>query len=205
MAFGKHWEWRGFGPISPALRQRITRLPLWYETPVPTLDVYLWRAGATVNIKLRGEALKFKRLLDRQEPFEYWLEDEAELIPFPLGTDALALLSEGLALSLPDPGHLLTRPDKFLRYLHEVAPDVVVVEVRKQRHLYHYAAPTSEPVIVELSEVLTPQDLTSLALEHPQLDTLKAAYERFCGDAPHFQPASYWQMVGLWAQGLHID
>jgi len=41
MAFGQHWEWRGFGEIPAALRRRVRQLPLWYQSPIPSVDVYL--------------------------------------------------------------------------------------------------------------------------------------------------------------------
>lgn len=204
MAFGCHWEWRGFGIMPDATRKRISRLPLWFQTPSPILDIYLWTPAMSTNVKLRGDALKFKRFIAREGPFECWLEDETELIPFPLGGEVLAVLAEALGLTLPPPDRLLTRPAALLHYLQQEAPVLQVVPVRKQRRLHHYHAPSPPPVIVELSEVLGPESVASLALEHPQLGLLQAAHAALAADVPNLQPLSYMEAVSCWAQGRRL-
>ncbi len=199
MAFGQHWEWRGFGDIPTALRRRVAQLPLWYQSPIPSVDVYLWCPQTRVNVKLRGEALKFKRFITREGPFECWLEDEAELIPFPLGQEAMAMLAQALSCSLPAPDHLLTRPDMLLQYLHRVAPNIRAITVRKERILHHYPTPATPPVIVELTEILSPQTISSLAIEHPRLDLVQAVRAELMQGMPELSAYSYLEAVGRWA------
>jgi len=90
MAFGKHWEWRGFGSPPPATLRTVESLPLKFPDLQAVTDLYLWVPGSPINVKLRMRDLKFKRLLEVSGEFERWLEDEAENYPFPLSPEVTA-------------------------------------------------------------------------------------------------------------------
>jgi len=152
-----------------------------------------------VNVKLRGEALKFKRFIAREGPFECCLEDESELIPFPLGQEALDMLAQALSQPLPAPDHLLTRPDMLLQYLRQAVPNLRVITVRKERILHHYRTPKAPPVIVELTEILSPQTISSLAIEHPLLELVQSVHAELMQDMPTLSAFSYLEAVRRWA------
>ena len=99
MAFGLHWEWRGFGNLSRELIERIERLPRKFPSDQEVVDEYLWFPGSSLNLKLREGSLKLKRLLETSGEFERWLEDEDENYRFPLVPEALDTVL--FALGLP--------------------------------------------------------------------------------------------------------
>lgn len=200
MSFGRHWEWRGFGDVEEELRARVTSYPLYLQTEIPMTDIYLWTPRAKVNVKLRGDSLKFKRFIAREGVFECWLEDEAEVFPFPLSGEVLRRLGEALEITLPDTSPI-PRTETFLSWLRKVTPKVRVVPVEKQRSLHLMSVPKINPVIVELSEVLVPEIITTFALEHPQLPVLRTALAQFSPLIQNLQPLSYFEALALWAQG----
>jgi len=82
VAYGLHWEWRGFGVVPAPVRERIERLEPQFDAPAKLRDEYLRIPGCRLNLKLRsGErpSLKFKRLrrFDPATGLELW-EERAE-------------------------------------------------------------------------------------------------------------------------------
>lgn len=203
MPFGRHWEWRGFGDVREEFRTLITSHPLYFQTESPITDVYLWTRRAQVNVKLRGDALKFKRFVARKGEFECWLEDEAEMFPFPLSAQVVSLLGEALGVALP--AITIPQADDLRAWLDEVAPTVRVVRVLKQRQLHFWPVSDAEPAIVELTEVLAPETITTFALEHPQLPALRSALTAFTLLRQTLRPFSYFQALARWAQGQWVS
>jgi hypothetical protein len=52
MAFGVHWEWRGFGSVSDAFFGRYGNLAYEFG-PQKIEDIYIWVPGLEVNLKIR--------------------------------------------------------------------------------------------------------------------------------------------------------
>ena len=91
MAFGKHWEWRGFGDLSPQRLARVRQLPLLFERSQEVVDRYLWAPGCELNVKLRFGDFKIKRLISRAgRGVEEWLEDPAENHSFPIAASVVS-------------------------------------------------------------------------------------------------------------------
>ena len=98
MAFGAHWEWRGFGALDPALRRRLESLPRKFATRQRLADEYLFVPGCPLNVKLREGDLKFKRMLEVSQGLEQWLEDESENYPFPVAPELAEKLARELGI-----------------------------------------------------------------------------------------------------------
>ena len=208
MAFGKHWEWRGFGVLSGGLRARVESLPLKFDRPQDVQDEYLWVPGMSINVKLRFTDLKFKRLLGFEQGVERWLEDEAENLPFPLERPVVEKLSRELGVSLP---RLLERSygreelvDLLLRAKAPVRR-IVVEKKRWQRDWMTLEARASGggPVTVELVEILSPEVTFSVGLEHPEPGPVAAARDEL-GLGTVMRTLSYLQALSVWARGERV-
>ena len=98
MAFGTHWEWRGFGELSEALDATIRSLPRLFPDSQTVIDRYLWSAGCDINFKLRLGDFKIKRCLAAPGGgVARWSEDPAENYSFPLAANVFNELAGALA------------------------------------------------------------------------------------------------------------
>ncbi|MGQ9592829.1 MAG: hypothetical protein ACUVYA_21325, partial [Planctomycetota bacterium] len=140
MAFGIHWEWRGFGPLAPEAASQVVSLPRKFPSAQRVVDEYLWVPGARANVKLRASDLKLKRLLDRRGAFELWEEDERENYAFPLGPEPLEKLCAELGASRPPPA-ALGDPRELLAWLERAAPGGRRVRVAKTRTQHDWFPP----------------------------------------------------------------
>jgi hypothetical protein len=204
MAFGEHWEWRGFGTLPRSLRQELESLPLKFPTAQEITDEYLWSPSSTVNIKLRLGDLKFKRLLESVDGLERWMENPGENHPFPLSRAVLSTLAAGLGVSLPGASPL--GREELLALLRRTAPPVQTVRVTKvrwQREWPPVLPDGEEGVMVELAEVTSPERIFSVGLEHTDRGRLVQALGALRLDL-HLRRLSYVQAISFWARGGRI-
>ncbi len=201
MAFGVHWEWRGFGEIPAPVRVRIEALPLMFDRPQDVTDEYLWVPGSRINVKLRFSDLKFKRLVESSGCLERWLEDPDENYPFPLDRKILEKLAADLGIKLPPVPARAVGREAFLELMGGSEPPVKRVAVQKSRLQREWAQEDSiEPVIVDIAEILAPERLVSVGLEHPEADRVRAALDAL-GLARTLRPLSYLAALSAWARG----
>ncbi|MCP4211332.1 MAG: hypothetical protein GY764_07610 [Halieaceae bacterium] len=177
MALGKHWEWRSFGEFDGSVKAFIQSLDLVYRSEQPLIDTYLWTPGCSTNIKLRHDTLKFKRFIETRTPFECWLEDEADVYPFPLGLDTVVAIESALGIKLKDRPQVPTQRSQLIASLQSATPPVCEITVEKKRALHHWHLGVTSPVIVEMTAILAPERISTVALEHPQLAVLQAAFD----------------------------
>lgn len=207
MAVGKHWEWRGFGRPAPSLAQHIRRLPPLLEEDWQVTDFYLWAPDCPLNVKLRGDDLKLKRFLTAVEGLEQWLEDPAEVFPFPLTPAVVNALCAELGVTPPRPPQQpLDRPALLALLVHSGSP-VRLIPVAKRRFLGWLAltADQSAPaVLVELTEITAPETLTTVAVEHPEPTAVRAALDALGLPGRGLQPLNYLQVLALWANGRRV-
>ena len=155
MAYGEHWEWRGFGNLSSAIRAQIEQLPLTYPAGgKKTVDQYLWVPGCEVNVKIRDQDLKFKYLLETQAGgFERWRELQTDQHGFPLKPEAVAKLQQGLGTVLPmDSAGEVKDLQALVAILPRCTPPVILVTIDKFRTTYTVEA-TGDKVLVELADI----------------------------------------------------
>jgi hypothetical protein len=218
MAYGLHWEWRGFGALDRAGRRRIEELPRLFPGDLRGVDSYYWYPGCDVNLKLRdfgaGAGLKLKRLraVDDEAGCQLWHEDEREDFPFPLQPEAVRRVAEALGVDVSPPPRPMGRRS-LLTLLREARPDLVVVAVRKTRSVHCWAAGGRE-VLVDIAVITAPERVTSVAIEdRAGLDASASAEELAAAKADvlaarealglpgALTPASYLEAVGMWAAG----
>jgi hypothetical protein len=203
MAFGQHWEWRGFGSLSPAVRERIEALPRKFAGAQEVADRYLWVPSSRLNVKLRFGAFKVKRCLERSPGgIESWLEDERENYSFPLPGPVLA---EVLSAFGHEPSNSLppsvSSEAELLSLLRGAARSVRVVEVQKRR--WQYDGPPSGRVIVELAEIHSPERTTSVGIEDEEREQVVASMAHL-GLPDRQRSLSYVDALELWGRGAQI-
>jgi hypothetical protein len=167
MAFGTHWEWRGFGEISAGFMDRFGRLVHEFG-PQGVDDLYIWAPGLVTNLKIRtGEmgGLKFKRFVARDGRLECWSEDPDELFDFPLTEDAWQMLAAELAGAGFDPGSYPAHaPDRDETVSLLKKAGCRLVHVSKEREGRWWPGPNGR-VLVERTAVHKPQPILSISLE----------------------------------------
>jgi hypothetical protein len=196
MAFGPHWEWRGFGKPAAGLRSRIFGLEPKFSDPQELLDEYLWAPGCRVNLKLREGSLKFKRLEAKTERLELWNEPPEENHAFPLEREVVGALLADLG---GDPGRAapVESRSELLALLHAVLPEAKVIGVRKKRWQMELKPARTT---VELAEIYLPESVTSVGLEHEDAARVKEAIDVL--ELPGtLRVMSYMDAIERWARG----
>lgn len=201
MALGKHWEWRGFGKASSHLRALIMHLPPLLDQPWQVTDHYLWVPGCPTNVKLREGDLKLKRFVEREGDLECWMEDEAEAFTFPLDQPVVLNAASALGVVLPCLPHGAVGREAFLALLRETDPPVQVVTVEKVRWLRQLKVPGEAPVVVELAEILAPEAVVSVGLEHYRPTAVRQTKAYLGLDREDLRPLNYLQALAAWVEG----
>lgn len=208
MAFGTHWEWRGFGELPVDVRAAIEALPEKFPDAQELTDEYLWTPDCSVNVKLRLGDLKLKRLVDSRDAggdlpaLERWLEDRNENWAFPLSGSRLRAVEEAVRI---DAGSLGAGPcdrEELLALLGDRARVVAVGKSRRQFSL-PLAGASQDAATVELAEILSPERLTSVGLEHSDAAGVDRAYTEL-GLHGRLLSLSYLDALGRWARGERL-
>lgn len=213
MAYGSHWEWRGFGAVSSRFVKQFARLETIYPQHEMT-DCYLWFPGITVNAKLRQGAengFKFKRLERKAGDFEAWTESEDDFFPFPLTDSAKRSLLNFLHESgLEKPDTSLPRPanrKNMEEWLRKAGCRFVTVKKTRESKIWHSR---HGPVLVEWACIRSPQVLTSIGLENQPSDdgstladserkALDQALEEFALEEEPLTAMNYMKAIEIWA------
>ncbi len=206
MAFGQHWEWRGFGPVDGKTLRLLKILPMKFPDAQVITDEYLWSPRCRTNVKLRLGDLKLKRLVRVERDLELWLEDPDENYAFPIEHAPLLALFDALGVeSAPVPGHPLER-EELLALLERHATEVRVVSVDKSRQQHEFTAPeagaaeSGSGVTVELAEIYAPERILSVGLEHERLEAVAFARDVF-DLTSQMRRLNYFEALKIWAEG----
>lgn len=224
MALGRHWEWRGFGTISDALRERWSTFDYamadrqWYDV----VDRYLWVPGYGMNAKMRsgppiGECLKFKRLRARWQQFQLWHEDPDDVHQFPLSRSALQWLAKELHVELPPAEDGEVGFDEALEIFQRAQPPVQVIEVRKHRQPRVWKGRAGD-VLVEVAEITQPEVISSVSLESTielnewsgpdqmsaARDSVREAVADLGIDHEALRPMNYVDALTIWSRGERL-
>jgi len=182
MAYGRHWEWRGFGRLADGTRQRLLQLPSPFSSVDIVTDDYLWVPGRAINLKLRDRghgALKLKRLerRDAETGLELWLERPDEEYPFPLQPNILRMLGRELAIAVPSTATPLDR-GPLLALLAKATPPIRLISVKKRRDTRVFADPQGD-VLIDIADITEPERVVSVGIEDAHELTSEAPSERF--------------------------
>lgn len=219
MAYGIHWEWRGFGRLDDAVLDR------WSDLAFPSgvqeiVDRYIWTPHMRVNLKVRswsgGRSLKLKRPvdLDSASGLELWAERPEDDHELPLAPEtATSILSE-LGLS-SDFAIAPVDEAELVESMVRAAPETRVVLVRKQRSRAVIRVGTTM-VQIEYADIVEPQHIASIGIEDVSglahdspTSALDEARSAVCEVrdrlAPRWKTCSYLCAVGTWARSGLLD
>lgn len=205
MAFGQHWEWRGFGKVSNDLQDRIESLDLRFASNHPTIDTYLWTPDGPANVKLRHGDLKFKRLLETDGDLQHWLEDEDEIHPFPLDAEVVASLEQALTITLPENQCIPVGRSELVELLRIAVPPVHILVVEKIRRFFSLPTGFEEPIIVEFTDLIRPEPISSIALEHAESEAVLAALVHLGLTDSAIRSLDYLQALSIWSDGETLN
>lgn len=219
MAYGLHWEWRGFGALDDATTERVSALGARSDV-VEVVDQYIWTPHISVNLKVRswagGRRLKVKRPVDRiaETGIELWAEHPEDDHELPITSDTATRVLREWGLPIRVSGASVDAAE-LLECVRRTDPNVRVVSVRKVRS---WAATRVGKTMlqVERADILEPQRIGSLGIEDvsglqrespPQLfeqahEAVRALYNHL---APQWEPSNYMRAVASWARGGLIE
>jgi hypothetical protein len=168
MAYGLHWEWRGFGTLTTDVRAQIEKLEAEFDAPERVTDEYLWIPGSRINVKFRSKgngSLKFKRVrvTDSETGLELWEEKPEEEYAFPISSKAQGELAAALRLDL----HVTAEPmdrTSLLTALRASRAGVKVVSIQKLRRARKMHV-TGGKLTVEIAEIDSPERITTVGIE----------------------------------------
>ena len=215
MALGTHWEWRGFGAVTPGFANDFNQFDVHTESHT-VKDNYLWIPGMEVNAKFRKgveDGLKFKRKQTSEGSFEVWSEDPDELFEFPIGGSGWSMLREdldesGLSLSRY-PGTPQNR-EETTQLLEQAGCSIITV--RKHRMTVRWQR-NNHDVLIEWAVITEPQHCISIGLENwspdeadnlssnRALDGLREAHSQLNLDEEPLEPLNYLDAVRQWVDG----
>ena len=221
MALGRHWEWRGFGTLSVALREKWDSLEhalpdrQWYDV----VDRYLWVPSYGMNAKIRsgldtGDCLKVKRLRARWGQLQLWHEDPQDVFDFPLQWANLEWLARELHIDPPRRRRGRIDFDEALALFRESRASVQLIEVHKHRQarLWHGSGAT---VLIEIAEISRPEVISSLCLESTleltewsgpdrmteARDSVQRAVDELQVQREPLRNLNYVEALSIWASG----
>ena len=203
MAFGRHWEWRGFGNLEGSLRSAIESLALKFPNHQEVTDQYLWAPGCDFNLKLRFSNFKIKRLIQKHaEGIEEWLEDEEENYEFPLAPGVVAQAARALRIGLPERfEEPVEESADLVRIFRANAPLFRLIQVKKKRWLH--LAPDIGGVLVERVEIYEPENVASVAVESPDPNALLEVM-RTLGLPASLKTMNYLKALKIWNGGGRV-
>ena len=218
MAYGVHWEWRGFGVVDGAREELVRSLAPAAVPERAVADTYLWHPRLTNNVKLRawegGGSFKVKRQLDPGSPDgpSLWMESPAEDYDLPLDGAALVRALAALGVTSPPPtGSTPMHAPALLAWLTGVVEELRLVEVRKVRRTFVWDE-SPVPVLVELAEIERPEPVRSIGVEDtaglqadadPARVTLarRSVSEAAAVFGRGLRALTYLEAVAIWARG----
>ena len=189
------WEWRSFSKkFHKNLLNVIHGLPAKFDRPTKMTDNYVWTPDCNLNIKLRDQDLKIKELIGFQPCHRdntlgittYAEQWTTEVYSFPIPTLLMKRIGEGLGIrnisrSLP----LVADKEQFIKVLQSHSNSIRILSIFKQReqrlltiendHKDKVDNEVAELVTVEISHLASPEDVSTLSIEHPSIDMLVTA------------------------------
>ena len=213
MASGIHWEWRGFGSVSPRFMQKFSELPVFYELH-HVKDEYLWIPGLVINAKFRTGAedgLKFKRLREKDGKLEKWEENPDEIFDFPLKHKAWNTLAHVLKqadINLPAYPSESPGRTEMNEILQKAGCEIITVKKKRESRLWNN-------VIIELAAITKPQEVDFIGLEnlpeeHSSLTddeakkAIRSAIDYFHLEDESIRLMNYLEAIEIWSEGRNL-
>ena len=224
------WEWRTFcKTFHKSLLSTIRVLPVKFDRPTKMTDNYVWTPNCNLNIKLREQDLKIKQLLGSQlcrtedtlgvsTYAELWT---TEVFSFPISIFLMKRIAEGLKIdNISKISRGADDKEKFIELLQSQSNSVKVLSISKNRQ--QHLLPIDESLqfqehkdleklatTIEVSHVLSPEDVYTLSVEHPRFDMVRAAIPMLMRNVDKqvyrgMVFMNYLQVVKMWGLGKKI-
>ena len=206
----------------------IQGLPVKFDRPTKMTDKYVWTPDCNLNIKLREQDLKIKELIGFQ-PCEmddalgtttYVEQWTTEVYTFPIPTLLMKRIGNGLGIrNLPRSLSLVENKEQFIESLQSHSNSVRILSIFKQREQHMLPIENGpkdkcdkrvgELVTVEISHLASPEDVSTLSIEHSCIDMVMAAIPSIMRDVDMQVYRSmifmnYLQVVKIWGLGKKI-
>jgi hypothetical protein len=190
------WEWRSFSKtFQKGLLDRIENLPVKADRPTRMTDNYVWMPDCSSNIKLRERDLKIKHLMnscpchldDTSRKTTYAQQWTTEAFGFPISASLMKRISKELNINdIPGTLPLITDKERFVSLLQSLSNSLRVVAVSKEREqrLFpidgnnNYDKEISACVTIEISYMTNPEEVTSICIEHTNINKVLAAVSK---------------------------
>ena len=151
MAIVARWEWRVFGKGDFGEAEKMIRaLPM--DSNKKTEEEYILSRKSDENVKIRFDLIDVKSLQNvNADNLEQWLP--VLKTGFPIAADKLAELFKILKVELPKLERTEYTHDQFIDELVKTNPDLVLVNVKKNRDIYKIDGTTAEVAETEFNGV----------------------------------------------------
>jgi hypothetical protein len=199
-----------------------------FDRPTKMTDNYVWTPGCNLNIKLREQDLKIKELIGFQPCVmdnilgttlyaEQWT---TEVYSFPIPPLLMKRIGKGLGIrNMPRSLPLVENKKQFIELLQSHSNSVRILSIFKQRE-QHLLPIENDPknkcdkgagelVTVEISHLASPEDVSTLSVEHSCIDMVMAAIASLMRDVDKQSYRgmifmNYLQAVKIWGLGKKI-
>ena len=191
------WEWRAFGiSVDPNSRRNILSLPIKHGKSIKMLDRYICRVGCDINIKIRDQDLKVKNAHKKMHAgIQQWT---TEVYNFPISSAIFGSITKALKMDLP--GREIRDGEQLMSILCQVTPSVRIINVQKRRELHRWPSDDRNGALIEIAEINTPEKVTTIGIEHRNLEKVSRALEYLQLSSPSMKVLSYVECLRVWVQ-----
>jgi hypothetical protein len=207
------WEWRAFGEIDANSLHRISNLPKRHDRTGNLKDEYLWVPKCSVNLKLRGEGIRIKRLLSESQDgsIKPWI---TEAYNFPILSTLFNMILADFKLELPQKEKAIQTREQLLSTLQSASAAIRMITVDKHREQYLWqhnnnrdgrARGGGREVAIELATIHRPELVTSISIEHEDLDKVDNALKYLQLPSESMKVLSYLDCLECWAYGKNCS
>jgi hypothetical protein len=186
-------------------------LPKKHDRSGNLKDDYLWYPGCGVNIKFRGQGLRIKRQISQTSDgsIKQWI---TEAYTFPISLELFNMMLLEFKIKLPqierEAEKEIQSRQQLLSILRFASEACQVITVDKHREQYswpnnHRDTQTKE-VMIEVATIHSPEPLTSVSIEHQDLDRVNNILKHLQLPSKSMNVLSYLDCLRFWASGKKL-
>jgi hypothetical protein len=196
------WEWRAFSlKVDLGILRKICSLSEKSSKPTKMVDNYLFRSGCEINLKIRNEDLRIKKLVKkRSKGIEQW---RTEAYGFPLSPVMFKTLAKVFKMNLYEREIENAENLKFI--MMQTIPTIRVISVTKQRELYIWPPNDKDGVTIELAEIQKPERVKSIGIEHRHYKKVNQALKNLPLSSNSLKVLNYVNCLEVWAEGKNLS
>jgi hypothetical protein len=209
------WEWRAFGDIDANSLHQISHLPKRHDRTGNLKDDYLWVPECSLNVKLRAEGIRIKRLLSEAQDgsIKKWI---TEAYNFPISSTLFNMILADFKLELPQKEKAIQTREQLLSTLQSASAAIRMITVDKHREQYLWQHNNNRngrargegeggEVAIEIATIHRPELVTSISIEHEDLDKVDKALKYLQLPSESMKVLSYLDCLERWAYGKNCS